>query len=301
MGAMAPSQQFVLVLALWGSHYGPAHVNALVEAAHRHSPGLAGVVLMTDRLREGVDGRVLQKLIPAPFDAAEFQTFGYRAKLSVFLAVEPSADTTCVYLDLDSIIIGDVGRIAAHVAGPDNLLMLPPAGLGFGSLRWFLDRVRRNPARFPVGNSSVLAFHSAADPNLARLYAQHFATGTLPPGLDSAIDDIVISAFGRGQIRAIPTDCAVMLRREFLSRIPVWPRIKSRLPWVRRRRERLAVVTLNGVSVKAETLARLTPGARLEDGRGRSAPWSEAGFGALWPPLHAASQRLAATMTAKSD
>lgn len=298
----AQGPRFALVLALWGSRYGAPHVNEIVAEAYRLSPGLVQVVLMTDQVRAGIDGRVQQKVFPPPFDGPEFFGHGYRAKLAVFSAVTPDTDVPCVFLDLDSIVVGDLGRLAAQVRGPDDLLMLPPAGLGFGPLRRLLDRIRRGKMTFPVGNSSVLAFHAAAQPNLAETYAGYWRSGQFPQGWTSPIDDVLISRFGRGRVRGVPTDCAVMLRREFLSRLPLWPRVKSRLRGVRQRRARIAAITMNGVAVKPEVLATLPEGATLGDGRGRTGRWSEAGFGSLWAPLRAACQRIAlAASSQKSD
>jgi hypothetical protein len=257
---------------------------------------------MTDRLRDGMDNRVTQKLFPAPFNGPEFFGHGYRAKLAVFSAVEPEADLPCVFLDLDSIVLGDLGRLAMHVRGPNDLLMLPPGGLGFGRLRRILNGLRGNPLRFPVGNSSVLAFHAAARPNLADTYARHYEDGDFPAGMESVIDDVLISFFGRGRVRAVPTDCAVMLRREFLSRLPVWPLVKSRLPAVRRRRARIAAVTMNGLALKPEILALVPEGQAIADGRGRKGLWSSAGFGTLWLPMREACQGIAmASASEKSD
>lgn len=298
---MAKEDRFALVLALWGSRYGPPHVNGIVEAAYRLSPGLVRVVLMTDRPRAGLDDRIEQKLFPPPFDGPEFFGTGYRAKLAVFSAVPPKDPMPCVFLDLDSIVVGDLGRIAALVRGANDLLMLPPAGLRFGRLRRLLDRLRRNPMKFPIGNSSVLAFQSAAQPNLAETYAQYYRTGNFPVGWESMIDDVLISAFGRDRVRAVPTDCAVMLRREFLSRLPFWPLVKTRLPAVRRRRALLAAVTMNGLAVKPETLANLPDGSVLTDGRGRRGWWSEAGFGSVWTSLRAACKRIAEDAASKKN
>jgi hypothetical protein len=294
--------RFALILALWGTRYGAPHVNGIVEAAYRLSPDLDRVVLMTDRRREGMDSRIAQKLFPPPFDGPEFVGHGYRAKLAVFSAVPPTERMPCVFLDLDSIVVGDLGRIAAQVQSTDDLFMLPPAGLGFGLLRRLLDRLRGNTLKFPVGNSSVLAFHSAARPNLAETYAEYHRANDFPPGWETVIDDVLISRFGRDRVRAVPTDCAVMLRREFLSRLPFWPLAKSRLPWVRHRRDRIAVVTMNGLAVKPEILASLPEGSVLGDGRGRKGHWSRSGFGVLWAPLRAASQRIApAAASEESD
>ena len=59
-----------LVLVAWGDKYGARHINALVEAAARASHPPRRTVLITDRLREGVDESVLQRDFPAEFYAA---------------------------------------------------------------------------------------------------------------------------------------------------------------------------------------------------------------------------------------
>jgi hypothetical protein len=295
-------QKFALVLAIWGTRYGPAHVNEIANGAFQLSPGLSQLVLLTDRLRDGIDPRVRQKLFPAPFNEPEFFGHGYRAKLAVFAAIDPDLEMASVFLDLDSVVVGDLGRIAALVDNPGALWMLPGAGLGFSKLRGLIDRIRGSKTHFPIGNSSVLAFHSAAHPNLAATYAELYRDKRFPDGWASVIDDVLISWFGRGKIRGIPYDCAVMFRREFLSRLPLWPRLKAKLPHIRLRREKIAAITMNGISVKAEVLAAQPRGAVLGDGRGRTGIWSEAGFGTLWAPLVAASQRItSATQREESD
>lgn len=299
--ASAAGRPFTLVLAVWGTRYGARHVNELTEAGFRLSPDLDEVILLTDRPRAGLDPRVVQRPFPPPYDEAEFFGFGYRAKLAVFSAVPRHPGKPCVFLDLDSVVVGDLGQIARLVQAPDDLFMLPPAGLRFSRLRHWLDRIRGGQS-FPIGNSSVLAFHSAAQPNLAELYAELRRDGQLTGGWTSLVDDRLISWFGHRRLRGVPTSAAVMLRREFLSRIPFWPRLKALLPAVRRRRLTIAAITMNGLKVKPETLAALPEHARLSDGRGRHGVWSAAGFGALWQPVAEACRRIAEQRTnAKSD
>ncbi|MFN4130849.1 MAG: hypothetical protein ACK4GC_13700, partial [Paracoccaceae bacterium] len=285
-------------LAIWGTKYGRAHVNAIVEDAYALSPGLRSTVLVTDRHRDGLDPRVQQVSFPAPFDTSAFFSNGYRAKLAVFSTVVVPAGLRCVFLDLDTVVVGDLGRIADLVQRPDDLFMLPPAGLGFGTLRRLRDRLQ-GAKKFPVGNSSILAFHADAKPNLAETYARRFAAADLPTLPGMFIDDVVISWFGRGHIDAVPTDCGVMFRREYLSRVPGWAALKSRLPWVQSRRARIAAVTLNGVAVKPEHLATLADGATVTDGRGRSGPWTDRAIGPVRARLQSVGQRIAAA--AQSD
>jgi hypothetical protein len=288
------AQPFALVLAIWGTRYGAANVNGIVSGAFQHSPNLDEVVLLTDRPRVGLDPRIRQLPFFPPYNEAEFIGHGYRAKLAVFAAVAAQPGKPSVFLDLDTIVVGDLGRIARLVTGPNDLFMLPPAGLRFSPLRRWLDRVRGGDS-YPVGNSSVLAFHSAAEPNLARLYAKLHRDGKLEGGWSNVIDDHLISWFGRGRVRAVPTDAAVMLRREFLSRLPLWPALKASLPQVRKRRSLLSAVTMNGVQMKPETLAGLAEGAWVSDGRGRHGRWDVRTFGVLWQPLREACRNISVT------
>jgi hypothetical protein len=56
---------------------------------------------------------------------------------------------------------------------------------------------------------------------------------------------------------------------------------KSCLPWVRRRRDKLMVVTLCGVEIKPENLIKLQVGARISDHRGRVLVWTDFALGSM--------------------
>ncbi|SEB88486.1 hypothetical protein [Rhodobacter sp. 24-YEA-8] len=285
---------FALILAIWGERYGAAHINGIVQGAFDHSPGMREAVLVSDRPRPDLDPRIRQCLFPAPFNQPEFFSRGYRAKVAVLSPEITPRDLRCIYIDLDSAVIGDLGRLAALVRDETSLFMLPPTGLGFSRLRRLIDRLRPG-AHFPVGNSSVLAFHAGVTPNPACLYAAMLQDPQNRTAGDMCIDDVIISSLARDIIRAVPEDCAVMLRREFMSKLPFWPRIKAALPWIAARRRHIAVVTMNGPEVKSEQLGRLETGSPIRDGRGRKGVWSPAAIGAVWPELARACRRIAET------
>jgi hypothetical protein len=260
-----------LVMALWGDAYGASHVNAITAAARRHDRGgLAEVVLVTDRRRADVDAAVLQVPFPAPFGEPGFFGHGYLAKLAVFSPAVLPRGRRVVYVDLDTLVIGDLGRLARRVQAPDDMFMLVSGGLKFSPpLRWLVRLT--GGRRYPKGNSSVMAYHSDAVPNLADTFLALRAEYPDAPQL--GIDDVFISWFGRGRTRAVPRGDAVMFRREFLSHLPGWAALTAGLPWVRARHTGLAAVTLNGTRVKAGVLAELAQGALVADGRGRRARW----------------------------
>lgn len=263
-----------LVLVIWGDAYSDRHVNALARAARRFSASLSDVVLVTDRVRVGVDGDIDQKPFPAFFDAPQFFRGGYPAKLSMFHREVLPEGKPCVFLDLDTIVLGDLGRLAGLIRDPDDLFMLPPGNLvGFSALRRFVFRMTGG-RRFAIGNSSVVVFHSGARPNLCDAYEARYREKGLT-GREMVIDDVFISWFGQERLRAVPRSLAVMFRREFLARRLWIAALRGRLPTVRRRRRGIVAITFNGAEHKPEQFAHMAEGAMLHDNKGRKGLWRE--------------------------
>lgn len=281
-----------LVLTLWGQKYSAAHVNALSRTALKYSPTCSDIILLTDRHREGVDPRVTQKRIPAFFDRAEFRRGGYPIKLSLFSRAALPKGMRCVYLDLDTVVTGDLGRIAALVRKPDDIFMLPPGNLiGFGRLRRLLFRLT-DGRKMAVGNSSILAFHSGAEPNLCDVFERLHDKGSVARPRLFGNDDRFISWFAQTRLRPIPASLGVMFRREFLAWPRLYGRVRNRLPWVKARRAGIVAVTFNGTEHKLESLLALPDGAQHHDKRGRVGWWSDKEMGPLKARIAEAARAL---------
>ena len=286
-----PTVEWCLVMALWGEKYSSRHVNEVTRETLRLSAGCVSVVLVTDRFRDGIDPQVRQKLFPAFFDRPDFFLGGYVVKLSIFDRSVLPADCRCVYVDLDTLVMGDLGKVAALIRGRNDVAMLPPGNLiSFGVIRRLIWRVSRG-RRFAVGNSSIVAYHSGASPNTAEMFREMYLRGD-GALVHMRIDDLFISWANQAQLRAVPRNLVAMFRREFLFRSPLlfWLAQKSGITG--RRRARLVAVTMNGEECKPAALARLAEGAVIRDARGRIGYWSEAGLG----PIKAMMERLAARL-----
>lgn len=289
---MTTAKPWCLVLAIWGQAYGSAHVNEIARAARRLSPGLRDVVLVTGpHPREGIDPDIWQVPFPAFFAQPAFFGGRYRAKLAIFSREVVPPGRVCIYLDLDSVVTGDLGRIAELIASPEDFRMMPPAGLGFGRLRRLVD-LARGDRHYPVGNSSVVAFHADATPNIAAAFQSLHEAGTDPDARHMHVDDVFISWLMRGRVRPVPDTLAVSFRREFMAR--AWPLLWLRLASSarRKRREGLAVITFNGPSVKPEQLVALPDGGRIGDRHGRRGKWSDAYIGPVRSKIIASASRL---------
>lgn len=284
-------RDWCMVLAIWGEKYGAAHVNELAVSAMRQSSGLAKVVLVTDRIRPGTDPQISQALFPDYFHRPDFFAGAYRAKLAMFSTAVLPPNMRCVYVDLDTVVMGDLGKIADLVESPSDYFMMPPAGLRFGRVRKLADWLRGGSS-FPVGNSSLVAFHSAAEPNLSDTFQAMHAAGTDIGAKYMLIDDVFISWFARKNLFGIPVSQAVMFRREFLSRSLFLLRIKALLPWVKRRRAGLVAITLNGNAYKPESLIALEDGAIIYDSKGRKGYWSDRFIGPARTRIIASCRRI---------
>jgi hypothetical protein len=274
----SPDGTWCLILAIWGRKYGSPHVNALARQARALSPGLSEIVLFTDHIREGIDPGIRQTLFPPYFHRPEFFGGAYRAKLAVFSRHLLPPGRRCLFVDLDTIVLGDLGRIAALVVESEDCFMMPPAGLGFGPMRKLTDRLRPG-MHFPVGNSSLVAFHSDAKANIAEAFEQLHAAGVNVDSRHMIIDDVFISWFARNRIKGIPKHLAVSFRREFMARSRVFLLLRKALPSRRKRREGLVAVTLNGMAAKPENLVTLAEGSLIRDSHGRVGIWSDVVMG----------------------
>src|SRR6056297_874027 len=130
-------------MALWGEQYHVGYPNQIASGVAEHSTGCKDKVLLTDRLREGLDPGIRQVLIPESFMKPEFFRGGYPVKLSIFLTPGVAPDTRCVFVDLDTVVLGDLGRLADMVDDQNRVLMLPPAMIGFNPLSRWLYRLTR--------------------------------------------------------------------------------------------------------------------------------------------------------------
>lgn len=262
-----------LVLVIWGEKYSDKFVDALVGSVKEHSNGCTHVVLITDRIRNGLSDDIAQKLIPDFFNRPIFFEGGYVVKLSLFHKTVLPPNIPCVYIDLDTIIIGDVGRIAALVTSPDAYYMLPPGSLvGFGSInRWVCKQTKGK--HFATGNSSIVAFHSSATPNICDDFERLYNEG-LTHDRKMRIDDVFISWFAQRTLKRISPSLAVMFRREFLSRSRFMLEVKRRSPFVARRRKNLVAVTFNGAQHKPEEFLAFKDGDKIFDEKNRFGIWS---------------------------
>ena len=269
-----------LVLIAWGTKYSVADINALAAAVRSQSNGLARVVLITDRDRPGLAPGIEIRPHPPEFLQPRMMTGGCQAKLAMFKPGLLPADMPAIFLDLDTVILGDVSRLLSACPAPENVAILQSAVLPFGALgRWIWRRT--GGRKYARGNSSVVVFHPAHTGFIAERFldclARHPDFGFRP----MMADERFISWCAQPVMRAVPSSLAVKFPTEFMYPRLWIGRLRGALPSVRARRAGLVAITLPGVEVKAEELLSLPEGAIVTDRKGRRMEWSDRYLGPI--------------------
>jgi len=261
-----------LILMIWGDAYSDADCNRLIRKAHMQSPSLKGAIVLSDRVDRHLDPRAIQCRISPDFDRSDFKKNGLAVKISMFEIDVLPPGALCVYVDLDSVIIGDLGKVAAlTLTAPLWTLPTPRARLdAWSRLRWRLSRGRR----YGAGNSSVFAYRNAFPGNpTAKFRNKTSVFGQAASDDIRSNDDRFIGWSCQDVIRPLPTQLAVRFRIEFLE-VTFWMnRIKARCR--RGARQSLVVVTFDGALTKPAVIATLRDGAVITDHHGRRARWTD--------------------------
>ena len=268
-----------LVLVLWGTKYPVAEVNHLIATIRaRATPAPARVVLLTDRPRDGLAEGVTCRDIPDFFLAPEFRSGGCQAKLCMFEAWLVPPDMPAIFVDIDTVVFGNLARLLALQTTPATVAIFQSAVLPFGALARWLYRVT-DGRRYARGNSSIVVYHPRETAHVAARFRAMVADHGPNGGRPMVADERFLSWAHQPHMRAIPADMAVKFPTEFMLPWRWLIRVRAALPWMRRRWAGLVAVTLRGVEVKGETLLDLPDGAEITDRKGRRLIWSESALG----------------------
>ncbi len=271
------TQDWQLVLIAWGTKYGTEEIALLVQSIRRRARGLARVVLITDRPRPGLK-RIEQVPFPPEFLDEPLRRGGCQAKLAMFKPGVVPPDLPAIFVDLDTVVLGDLSRLLAVQRTPHDIAMLQSAILPFGAFARWLYRVTGGK-RYARGNSSIVVFHPAHCGFVAERFMQLYRPGRPVPIRPMVADERFVSWVAQPHMRAVPASLAVKFPTEFMYPWLWLGRLRAALPWVRARRAGLVAITLPGEAVKAEALLALPEGAEVADAKGRRMIWSDAWLG----------------------
>lgn len=257
-----------LVLIIWGNKYPDSLCNQLIHSAYRHSKKCAGVLVLSDRLDRDIDKRACVELIPDTFNNQKLKQGGLPVKICLFdLPIVP-VGCPCIYIDLDSSIIGNLDKLI-------SLLNVAPiwtidAFMQRFSFFWRLLYRLTNGKKFAVGNSSVFVFKNGFKGNPTTKFKHMWAADTIPQELLN--DDVFVAWSCQEIIRGLPTHWVVNCRKEFFAHF-MWINYVSAL--IRRsRRQHISVVTFAGENNKLEAFMMLQENAVLTGHHGKVGRWN---------------------------
>lgn len=285
----APEWQCVFIL--WGAKYGAGDVNHIVAAVRAQTRRPPRMVLLTDRPRPGLAEGVETRPIPEFYLRPAFMGPGCQTKIALFEPGVLADDLPAVFLDLDTVVLGDLSEAVSFLDRRDRIALLPASFMDFGLFSLLIWRLSggRWHAR---GNSSMVVFHPAACHEIAERFRDLIDSEN--PSVSKALraDDQFLSWVAQRRLRRVPRWFAAKLSTEFMLR-PLWlMRLRSRLPWVRRRWDRLRLIALPGDLLKPEILRSLPDRKVITDRRGRYLDWSDATLGVTRSRLVAHAESL---------
>ena len=266
------------VLVLWGNKYGSEDVIRITSNIAKHAASQPTFVLLTDRDRPDVPEHIIQRLIPDFYLQPRFESGGCLTKLAIFQKdVLPSTRPT-VFVDLDTVIVGDIGQLLTVLTADLRIAMLANNPLSLNRFARLVYRLSNGRIR-TRGNSSFLAFNPVDCYDVDETFRANSAVEIAAGNKAYVADDKFLSATFHQEMTAIPVQMAVKFPREFMNRFVWLGYLKSMLPWVRKRRASLAAITFPGSSVDPEKVIALTDGETVQDTRGRQLIWSDSYLG----------------------
>lgn len=270
------TQDWQCVLICWGDKYSNTEVNFLWEKITSYDPDCVQCTLLTDRVRDEINPSIKQKLIPSFYLSAEMLKSTH-AKLSMFEEGILEVAIPAIYVDLDTLVFGRLGTLLDELKSCQNLMMIPGRGR-LRKIRRFFAKYRGG-LKFPRANSSVVVFYPKFWFSLAECFRNEIAGGAKLQGERLMIDDRYIAWFAQRHLQSVPKTHVVKFGTEFVLPMAWLSKLKSYLPWVRRRRANLIAITLPGNDFKVETLAILKNGDIVSESRGRKLFWNDKTIG----------------------
>jgi hypothetical protein len=275
-----PKAMWQCVLIAWGDRYPVSEINRLVCSIRPGSEGPQRFLLLSDRERPGLDTGVELRRIPEWFMAPELRGSGCQAKLCLFEPGVVPGDMPAIFLDLDTMVFGDLSRLLDVMETPQTVAILQSAILPFGAVARWLYRVT-DKRRYARGNSSVIVFHPVHTTFIAQRFRElvdiHGIAGFRP----LLADERFISWVAQPVMRAVPGHLVVKFPTEYMQPWRWLVHLRASLPWIQRRRAGLIALTFPGVKLKAEDLAALPEGAVVTDRKGRKLFWTDRAIGTL--------------------
>ncbi|MEX3010203.1 hypothetical protein [Hoeflea sp. TYP-13] len=256
----ARENKIQVVFVKWGTKYGPSTVRRHLRAIRKHATCDVRIVIVSDRKEPDYGPDVTVKPFPQFAAPTEHLKAGCRLKLAVFSKEILEPGIPALFLDLDTLVRGDVARVADYIRCKGQISLLQGH-----YLQWWPIQKYVRPfigEKYYFGNSSAIGFwpeeYYWIFDEFNRVVDESYRGEQLPKKYMS--DERFISYVARDNTRVFPTTLIVKFAEEYLTPWPPLESVRGRLPWVRKRRDRLLGVTFVSHVLKPEQLVQLKNG-----------------------------------------
>mgnify|MGYP001756711455 CR=1 FL=1 len=261
------------VLICWGTKYSTQLINNLVEHIRAKTHHVPRFVLITDEEKPDLLDEVEIVRFPTHWLETSLRRSGCQAKLVMFEKGVLREDLPALYIDLDTVVFGDMYRFLSLLETPQTVAMLQSALIPFGPIGRLRYRLSSGN-HYARGNSSFVVFHPAHNHYIATKFLELLAKNPNFEFRPMIADERFISWVAQPHMKVVPKAFAVKFPGEFMFYWGWWLYVRALFPWVRARRRKLLAVTLNGLEIKPDKLCELREGERTADEEGRVLIWS---------------------------
>ncbi|WP_102109023.1 hypothetical protein [Oceaniglobus roseus] len=256
-----------IVFVKWGRKYGPEYVNAMVEALLATASLPLKLICFTEH-PEGLHPDVETRPFPDFGVPVESMTGrgGSLLKMSMFEKGQLEPGVPAIYLDLDSSVMGDIAPLVRCLERQRGLYLLVRHAIPHWRFRGLVRLLA--PHRYYLGNTAVMALYPEDWWHIAEGFRRDFPKYRADPGqLDPVTrrlydegNERIISHAARDVSRVFPDDVAVKFTQGYMSHFLWLAKLRNRLPQVRARRARQAVISYHGDALKPEHLVNFREG-----------------------------------------
>ena len=274
-----------ILFVKWGQKYSPRYLNLLKKKIQEKSQHNLEFICITED-SSGLTKNINSKNFPGFSVSMDnlLKSGGCKPKLSIFSKNLDISNTPTIYIDLDTMILGDIGKIAELQENQSSLHALPNHFIPHWRFPWLSWAT---PEKCFFINSSILSFYPKNHEDIFDNFNEaiknpklldHNYSGT-PWHMKS--DERFISMHEKGKLRALPRKITGSFQDLYLTPFLWLSKIQDQAsPIIRRRTNRVAL-TFNGENFKPAKIAQLKVGDIVSNGPLKTR-WSYPNFSEYW-------------------
>lgn len=145
------------MLVCWGTKFANAQLVDLFDQITKSASVPPRQILLTDHMRPDMPRDIQQVIMDPYYLRAEFMGGGAQAKLTQFVKGALPSNIPTVYVDIDTVVLGDLYQLVRALKDPSQFLMLGNSALTLGRAARLVANLSKGRLR-SRGNSSLMCY-----------------------------------------------------------------------------------------------------------------------------------------------